>query len=75
MRLDLAEYDFTVEYLKGKDNHIADALSRITIMDLKNIQTNNTILRVATRNLSKQKNSCGGKEQIDLPRQNLNKAS
>jgi len=37
MRLDLEEYDFTVEHLKGKDNHIADGLSRITITDLKNI--------------------------------------
>jgi len=31
MRLDLEEYDFTVKYLKGKDNHIADALSQIKI--------------------------------------------
>jgi len=77
MRLDLEEYDFTVEYLKGKDNHIADALSRITITDLKNIQTNNKFLTVTTRNQSKQKNSCAGKEKekIDLPRQTLNKAS
>jgi len=27
MRLDLEEHDFTVEYLKGKDHHIADALN------------------------------------------------
>ena len=26
MRLDLEEYDFTIEYLRGKDNYIADAL-------------------------------------------------
>jgi len=66
MRLDLEEYDFTVEYLKGRDNHIADAFSRITITDL-----------VTTRNQSQQKNSCAGKEKekIDLPRQTLNKAS
>jgi hypothetical protein len=38
MRLDLEEYEFTVEYLKGKDNHVADALSRITIDELKNMQ-------------------------------------
>lgn len=34
MRLDLEEYEFTVEYLKGKDNHVADALSRIIIDEL-----------------------------------------
>jgi len=28
MRLELEEYDFTAEYLKGKDNFVADALSR-----------------------------------------------
>jgi len=44
MRLELEEYNFTVEYLKGKDNYLADALSRITITDLKNIQTSNTVL-------------------------------
>jgi len=42
MRLELAEYDFTVEYLKGKDNYVADALSRITIKDLQNITGNIT---------------------------------
>jgi len=31
MRLELEKYNFTVEYLKGKDNYVADALSRITI--------------------------------------------
>jgi len=40
MRLELEEYDFTVEYLKGKDNFVAGALSRITIKDLQNITAN-----------------------------------
>jgi len=35
MRLELEEYNFTVEYLKGKDNYVADALSKITITELK----------------------------------------
>jgi len=47
---ELEEYNFTVEYLEGKDNYVADALSRITITDLKNIQSNNKILKVTTRN-------------------------
>jgi len=47
MRLELEEYDFTVEYLKGKDNYVADALSRITIKELQNITGN--IKKVTTR--------------------------
>lgn len=35
IRLDLEEYDFIVEYIKGKDNVVADALSRISIDELK----------------------------------------
>lgn len=31
MRLDLEEYDFVVEYIKGKSNVLSDALSRIQI--------------------------------------------
>jgi len=65
MRLDLEEYDFTVEYLKGKDNHIVDALSRIKKRkkDLQNIQKDNKILKVNTRSQSAQK-PCVGKEHI-----------
>lgn len=73
MRLELEEYDFTVEYLKGKDNFVADALSRITISELKDIQ--NKVLKVTTRQQSKQKNSCAGKKQVDLQRQTLEIAS
>lgn len=35
VRLDLEEYDFEVEYIKGSNNVAADALSRISINDLK----------------------------------------
>lgn len=37
IRLLLEEYDFSIEYIKGKDNPVADALSRITISELKEI--------------------------------------
>ena len=50
IRLDLEEYSFDIEHIKGKDNVAADALSRISIKDLTNIYENNvTILRVQTR--------------------------
>jgi len=74
MRLDLEEYQFTVEYLKGKDNHVADALSRITIDELKNMQKQ--VLKVTTRQQSRQNNcAVNEKEQEILPRQILENAS
>lgn len=40
IRLDLEEYDFDIQYIKGKDNIGPDALSRIEIdiTDLKNLK-------------------------------------
>lgn len=52
MRLDLEEYDFEIQYIKGKDNVKADALSRITIDDLKNLYGDKTILAI-TRSMAK----------------------
>lgn len=58
-RLCLEEYDFEIEYIKGKDNVLADALSRIIITsdELKNLHENS--ISVMTRaqcrkNFSKQ---------------------
>ena len=74
MRLELEEYDFTVEYLKGKDNFVADALSRITISELKDLQVK--VLKVTTRQQSRQNKPCAGNEQELLSNQNsLEKAS
>lgn len=53
MRLDLEEFDFEVEFLAGKLNYAADALSRITLKDLKGLITNEKqyekIYKVTTR--------------------------
>jgi hypothetical protein len=48
-RLTLEEFDFKIVYIRGKDNVIADALSRIIITsdDLKNINKN--VMTVMTR--------------------------
>jgi len=72
MRQELKEYDFTVEYLKGKDNYVADALSRITIKDLQNISGN--IKKVTTRYQNIQKIRAENKK-IELPTQSIEKAS
>lgn len=55
MRLDLEEYDFEIEHIKGKDNVVADALSRIDFKDIKQLATANaTILKVTTRSETRQ---------------------
>lgn len=53
MRLDLAEYDFTIEYIKGADNVVADSLSRIDFADIKSIPENNANILAITRSMSK----------------------
>lgn len=53
MRLDLEEYDFEIEYIKGKNNVLADALSRITIEELKDINSKSAqIFAVTTRSMA-----------------------
>ncbi len=53
IRLELEEYDFEIKYVKGKDNPVADALSRITIQELKELKSYQ--VQVLTRAQSKQK--------------------
>ena len=53
-RLDLEEYDFEIEYIKGKENCGADALSRIDFDQIKKIGSENKhIFQVTTRAQSK----------------------
>jgi len=72
IRLELEEYNFTVDYQKGEDNYVADAFSRITIEELNYIIRN--INKVTTRYQSRQK-SCEREKEIELPRQSIGKAS
>jgi len=44
MRLDLDDYQFTAQYLREKKNYVADAISRTSIEELKDL--NRQILKV-----------------------------
>ena len=61
-RLILEEYDFEINYVRGRDNVCADALSRITIDELKEL-TNKTCYAI-TRSKAK---SMHDSNQISLP--------
>lgn len=51
MRLDLEDYNFEIEYIQGKNNVGADALSRIAITSEEFKQM--SILKVNTRSMTK----------------------
>lgn len=59
IRADLDEsYSFTIEYIKGKTNILADALSRITLEEIKeitNTATDEKTVFITTRAMSKNK--------------------
>lgn len=60
IRLELEEYNFTIEHIKGKNNVAADALSRITIDDLKEIYSKSvSMLPMTTRSMSRKTNTPG----------------
>lgn len=61
IRLDLEEYKFDLVHIKGKDNVVADALSRLTVPELKematvNVNTLKFIHKMTTRSETKKQN-------------------
>lgn len=56
MRLDLEEFDFVVQYLSGKENYVADALSRINFKDIRNIHDESKINVVTRHQFKKREN-------------------
>lgn len=49
MRLELCDYDLIIEYLKGRDNVVADALSRIDFQVYKDLLEANSQILALTR--------------------------
>lgn len=67
IRLDLEEYSFDIQHIPGKDNVIADALSRISIDDIKEVteyEQNNVF--AITRSMSKKQNTTQTNENSDV---------
>lgn len=52
IRLELEEFNFKVEHIKGKDNVGADALSRLSISDFKSVKSDVQVLAL-TRSMTK----------------------
>lgn len=58
LRLDLAEYDFSIEHIPGKTNVVADALSRIHIKDIIANQSGiNKSIMAITRSMTRSNNA------------------
>lgn len=74
IRLDLEEYNFDIIYIKGKDNVVADALSRISIDDLKAVFEENKSVLVLTRAQARKalnnddKNSIPSTNEVNKPK-------
>lgn len=54
LRLNLDEYHFDIEYIKGKDNVMADALSRISVEELKGLYNDIPIYAITRSMTNKQ---------------------
>lgn len=68
MRMELAEFDFVIEYIQGSDNVVADALSRIDFNDIKNIPEQNSQILAVTRSMAQPSRQVGSNlESVSAP--------
>lgn len=68
IRLDLEEYDFIITHISGKDNVVADALSRITLRDIKetfSTEDDKTVLPMQTRSMTRNRDNTTISDEID----------
>lgn len=66
IRLELEEYNFVVEHIPGKDNVGADALSRMTSDELKNLATNPKQILALTRSVSRKAKELATNQQQSM---------
>lgn len=71
MRLDLEEFDFHIEYIKGSENVGADALSRIDINDLKQMKEENAAIFMVQTRSTKQTGRNEKKEESSIGNVNV----
>lgn len=57
IRLELDEYNFDIEHIAGKSNVVADALSRVTLSDIKKMNEISKDILAITRSMSKNKDN------------------
>ena len=57
IKMDLEEFDFVIEHIKGTHNVVADALSRIDIKDLFNLYEENHVFKISIEPSVQNKNS------------------
>lgn len=74
MKLDLQEYDFDIEYIRGKNNVASDALSRLHIQDLIQTEecTRKQITYVTTRSMAKQQHDNNPNEKVASSSEKVN---
>lgn len=64
-RLILEEYNFDIEYIKGNENVVADALSRINVSELKSYNNIEDVHVITRARAKQQQPDCQGVDQID----------